>query len=196
MPRQPAWDLFHQATTVEGRNSERLWERFTRGTYPEVRRMAGWNLRRLGASRRLGDVMNVEDVAVETYGRLFVARRTVRDPRTWSFKVIRFIVIEWLRDEPEKRLPLEVGVSKFSDEDQTRLATVPEDDYEGRRPILHQRLRNAIRLLPVKRRRIIIAHYYCGIPRDELPAFFGIKRNSVTQMLLRAHEELEQRLAL
>jgi RNA polymerase sigma-70 factor (ECF subfamily) len=75
--------------------------------------------------------------------------------------------------------------------------TPVEDDAVGHmeREELRQRVRDAIRELPERQRRVIFRADFEELPRDEIAREFGLNENAIAQLLFRARRSLQSSLA-
>lgn len=174
------WGYFHLARAAKGRKEESFWRRFVEGIEPEMRGFARAFLRKSGAKRKLGDLVEAEDVLFEALLRLYEARHRVEQPRSWLYAVVRNVVLEHLRKAPED------GSSEKG------LETIPVPAQNAREMDLATRrqVRSAILRLRKPDRELIIAYYYLNVGRKDLAQASGIKCNSVTQQLLRSVRRL------
>jgi RNA polymerase sigma-70 factor (ECF subfamily) len=76
------------------------------------------------------------------------------------------------------------------------LDTPVEDDTHVRmeREELRRRVRDAIRELPERQRRVIFRADFEELPRDEIAREFGLNENAIAQLLFRARRNLESNL--
>jgi RNA polymerase sigma-70 factor, ECF subfamily len=76
------------------------------------------------------------------------------------------------------------------------LDTPVEDDTHVRmeRDELRRRVRDAIRELPERQRRVIFRADFEELPRDEIAREFGLNENAIAQLLFRARRNLESNL--
>lgn len=194
MSNESGWSSYHQARAARSRKeAERFWARFVEATSPDIRRFAGWRLRTSGAQERLRGSVEPDDILLEAYCALYASERPVRNPRAWLCRVIRRIVSRLKRRRPAEEVELDrvhEGYAGRAQEQERAPLAKPDDHSSNGSPRSRRLVRRAIQRLPPMQRRLVFGWYYLNIPRDELPAWLGIKPNSVTQLHLRAIKSL------
>lgn len=137
--------------------------------------------------RLLGNAADADDVAQETFVRLYQQRATLdphRPLRAWLFTVARRLCID--RQRHRHRHPTE------------SLAAAPAPEYRAddvERRELAAQIASAIAALPEEQRAAIVLAEYHGLPQAEIAGILNCSIKSVETRLYRARQHLRRRLA-
>lgn len=153
------------------------------------RPVAGFILRMVGDS----DIAN--DLAQETFVRVYEARRRYRAHsgfRGWLFTIAANLARNhnrWRARHPTKRLggPETEGMPDPPD-------TRPQPDVEADRLELAAAVRAAVARLPEDLRVAVLLAEYQGLRQDEIARAIGCSRKAVEMRLYRARAELRKHL--
>jgi RNA polymerase sigma-70 factor (ECF subfamily) len=141
------------------------------------------------ATRMLGDRMEAEDVAQETFMRIWqqAPRWRTGEARfdTWVHRVVLNLCYDRLRkqrEDPADELPEQIDPGALPD---ARLDTASRD----------ARLRDALAALPARQREALVLNYYQELSNLEAAALMGITVDALESLLARARRTLRTLLA-
>jgi RNA polymerase sigma-70 factor (ECF subfamily) len=106
--------------------------------------------------------------------------------RTYLFVIARNELNQWLRDEKKKQ-NAQVDLDQSSLDE---LVSSPSKQYA--REEEKQRLRAALRRLPVEQQTLLEMHYWYGIAAADLAVMFETNANNILQRLHRARKKLRE----
>nr|WP_232071661.1 RNA polymerase sigma factor [Paraburkholderia pallida] len=141
------------------------------------------------ATRMLGDRMEAEDVAQETFMRIWKQAPHWRTGEakfdTWLHRVALNLCYDRLRgrrETPADTLP-----------DEADPAAAPEQQLEAR--TRDERVRAALAALPVRQREALVLTYYQELSNLEAASLMGISVDALESLLARARRTLRAQLA-
>ena len=153
------------------------------------------------AFRYLGDERKAEDVAQETFLRVYTARSRWRPDakfHTWLFTIASRLCLNAIRSQRRERRvmrPAAVG-GDGSDElagaPARRTASPPDGVLAAERAEL---LRRAVAALSENQRRALLLHRFEGLSYREVAEAMGLTLEAVRSLLVRARRNLHDRLA-
>jgi len=161
------------------RNAPASLERLIAEHQPRVERLA---YRLLGWSDDVGDV--VQDVFV----RALRGRRRFRSESSVSTWLTR-ITINACRSHRRRSAVRRVFTPASADE-----ATAEHHGEDAHRDERCERVRDAIRALPLKYREVVVLRYLEDLPVREVAKLLAVRRNAVEVRLLRARKYLRSDL--
>ena len=131
---------------------------------------------------RLGDPLEAEEAAQESFVRAFLSLKKLRKPESfyaWLLGIAGRVLKEQFRSEERRRQEREVAA-----------ALLPERDPDATELPLEQ----AIALLPESYRQVILLRYYEGLSCQEVGQRLAMPLGTVTKTLSRAYALLRQEL--
>jgi RNA polymerase sigma-70 factor (ECF subfamily) len=138
--------------------------------------------------RVLGDWHRAEDIAQETFLRVYRAAKNY-EPKakftTWLYR----IVINLCFDE-QRRIAKDTAPAKDA------IPPVPaESDYNAaERKEVVEAVKSAVNELPERQRLAVILHRYDGLSHAEIGQVTGWTKSAVESLLVRAYENLRKKL--
>lgn len=139
------------------------------------------------AYRFLGDPNEAEDIAQETFLRLYRAADRYQPRaslRTYLFRIAKNLCIDFLRKkrpEPMEHIPETMDLDS------------PQDQLERAQSI--QIILNSIEALPEHQRMAILLRHNSGLRYQEIADVMEVTVSAVESLLVRARKTLRQRLA-
>ena len=144
-----------------------------------------WNrsLRRF-IGRRVRTVVDIEDLAQETYLRLLRARdlQAVRNPQAYLFRVASHVYAEW-RDH---QLPAEL----IEPADEDFLADPRDPEFELEAEVSQERLSLALEGLAPMTRAVVLLKFREALPCKEIAQLLDLTDRQVRRHLTRGFEKL------
>lgn len=141
------------------------------------------------AYRLLGDWHRAEDVAQETFMRLGQAAHTYQPQAkftTWLYRIVHNLSIDQQRRTGSTPLRSQAA----QDEPQDAPASDSVEKRECARLV-----QEAVEGLPDRQRRVIVLHRYEGLSHPEISEVTGWSQSAVESLLVRAYENLREKLA-
>ncbi len=141
------------------------------------------------AYRLLGDWHRAEDVAQETFLRLYQAARHYQPQArftTWLYRIVYNLSIDEQRrvaSHPASRPPPEIEPQDVSAGDAAQKSETA------------RLVQQAVNALSERQRRVVILHRYEGLSHAEIATVTGWSRSAVESLLVRAYENLRKNLA-
>jgi len=138
--------------------------------------------------RVLGDWHRAEDVAQETFLRVYRAANHYKPKAkftTWLYR----IVINLCFDEQRKRAK---AVAPLEDVDPAVLAE--SDCNAAERKEVVKSVKTAVNELPERQRLVVILHRYDGLSHTEIAEVTGWTTSAVESLLVRAYANLREKL--
>ncbi|HAK95251.1 MAG TPA: RNA polymerase subunit sigma-70 [Planctomycetes bacterium] len=152
------------------------------------------------AFRYLGDERKAEDVAQETFLRVYKARARWRPDakfHTWLFTITSRLCLNAIRSQRRERRVMRPAAGA---DDRDALAGAPErrtpSPAEG--VLAAERaelLRRAVAELSENQRRALLLHRFEGLSYQEVAEAMGLTLEAVRSLLVRARRNLHDRLA-
>ncbi len=144
------------------------------------------------ACRFLGDEGDAEDVAQETFIRIFRAARTYTPDAkftTWLYTIVRNLCFNVLRKRKSAEIVSadEEGIPELPSPSVSQLQQIIQNQ-------LRERVRKAVERLPDHMRMAVLLHKFQGLQYDEIAAIFGCSVNAVKLRVHRAKAILAQEL--
>jgi len=141
------------------------------------------------AMRIVGDVHVAEDLAQEVLLRTY--RSLSRFDATqrlgpWIFGIAAHVCRDWLRRRSRRREQVQEHI------EEAETAPAAADVAAAREQ--RNRVRRAVRRLPLKYREVIVLHYLESLGYDDVAASLGIKPAAARRRALRAREMLRRYL--
>ncbi len=142
------------------------------------------------AYRLLGDWHLAEDVAQETFVRLYRAACTYKPQAkftTWLYRIVYNLAV----DQQRRRANAPVSLDAAQEE--------PEDP-SGSRPVeleqreLAEQVQRAIARLPERQRRVLLLHRYEDLSHGDIAQVTGWSPSAVESLLVRAYTRLREEL--
>jgi RNA polymerase sigma-70 factor, ECF subfamily len=145
--------------------------------------------------RMLGDRHRAEDLAQETFTRVFTQRKKYQRRSkfsTWLWRIALNLCYDALR-APERR---EAACSEPEDEmgDLTLVSSGPVPDDDAVRAEEDQLVRQALASLPETYRTILILRHYEDLKFREIAEILGIPQGTVKSRMAEALSQLSRRL--
>lgn len=141
------------------------------------------------ATRMLGDRMEAEDVAQETFVRIWKQAPHWKEGEarfdTWIHRVALNLCYDRLRgrrEDPVAELP-----------DEADPQALPDLQLDAR--VRDQRVRAALATLPARQREALVLNYYQELSNIEAAALMGITVDALESLLARARRSLRAQLA-
>lgn len=131
---------------------------------------------------RLGDPLEAEEAAQESFVRAFLSLKKLRKPESfyaWLMGIAGRVLKEQFRSHQRRR-----------DEREAAAALLPETEPEASEVPLEE----AIALLPESHRQMILLRYYEGLSCQEVGQRLAVPLGTVTKTLSRAYALLRQEL--
>jgi RNA polymerase sigma-70 factor, ECF subfamily len=147
------------------------------------------------AWRYFNDRQKAEDIAQETFLRVYNARKSYRPEakfRTWLLRIATNLCISSLRKKKLQVRRLTIGEDEKEREIADDGAADPAFAPEQRET--RSRVRQAVETLPDRQRMAIILSRFHGLSYPELEKTLGISRMALKSLLHRARETLKERL--
>ena len=141
------------------------------------------------ATRMLGDRTEAEDVAQETFLRIWKQAPGWREGEarfdTWLHRVVLNLCYDRLRGRREEPVDVLPDVPDPQPEPATRAETRSRD----------ARVRQALAALPVRQREALVLQYYQEMSNVEAANLMGITVDALESLLARARRNLRAQLA-
>ena len=141
------------------------------------------------AFRTLGHWDVAEDVAQETFLRVYRAARTYKPQAqfsTWLYRIVVNLCLDEQRRRAKAALPLEAVASEG-------LPASQENPAERRE--LSELVRTAVQQLPDRQRMAVVLHRYDGLSHTQISEVTGWSESAVESLLVRAYGNLREKLA-
>jgi RNA polymerase sigma factor (sigma-70 family) len=170
-----------------------LVERVGRQDPAAVRTLVARKLPRLLAlaTRMLGDRMEAQDVAQETFMRVWHQAPRWKEGAarfdTWLHRVALNLCYDRLRRQREE------PAAEIADEADPDPAVAPDVQLEGR--ARGEQVRAALAALPVRQREAVVLNYYQELSNVEAAGLMGITVEALESLLARARRNLRAQLA-
>jgi RNA polymerase sigma-70 factor (ECF subfamily) len=140
------------------------------------------------ACRFLGDPVEAEDIAQETFLRVFEAAKRYDNRatfRTWLFTITKRLCFDHVR----KRKP-----GYIAETPEIAGGDVPYERLEANET--QQYVRQAIASLPENQRMAVLLQHYEGLSYAEVANVLGVSQSAVESLLVRAKRTLRKRLSV
>ena len=148
-------------------------------------------------SRMIRDRVVAEDLAQETFLRVYKARERYRPEArftTWLYRIATNLVLNAIRDRKGEVSPTtdegpdgEPPLEQFIDTKPTAEQQLIQRDRE-------RLIRQAIEALPEKQRAAVILHKYQEVDYRQIAKVLSVSESAVKSLLFRAYETLRARL--
>jgi RNA polymerase sigma-70 factor (ECF subfamily) len=138
--------------------------------------------------RVLGDWHKSEDVAQETFLRVFRAAKRYKPQARFTTWIYR-IVVNLCLDEQRKRSKT---AATLDDADPAVLAESQSSEAERKEVV--ELVKRAIGELPERQRVAVVLHRYDGLTHGEISEVTGWTQSAVESLLVRAYANLRERL--
>ncbi|HUU15208.1 MAG TPA: sigma-70 family RNA polymerase sigma factor [Terriglobia bacterium] len=151
-------------------------------------------------SRMLRDPAMAEDLAQETFMRVYQAReRYEPDAKftTWLYRIATNLALNALRDRKEVTPPFEQDFEGEASEprDASRIPDARPTAEQALMESERQRIiRQAVESLPERQRAAVVLHKYQDVDYRQIAKVLGVSESAVKSMLFRAYEALRLRL--
>jgi RNA polymerase sigma-70 factor (ECF subfamily) len=187
----------HRKTPVDvadnGGADELLARQFSAGDNAAFERIVRQNSTEIAAlaNRLLGWCGDVEDVVQDIFFSAFQARKKFKGNcsiRTWLFT----ITLNKCRTRRYKRMLRQKSFSKLAQKDPKAHAGSDQRLVESE---TFEKVRDAVKALPVKYREPIVLRYLQELAIDDIAEILALSRNAVEVRLTRARTMLKQDLA-
>ncbi len=152
------------------------------------------------AYRYLGDERRAEDIAQDTFLRVYKARERWRPEakfHTWLFTITSRLCLNAIRSRQRERRVIRPAIGT---DERDSLATAPDrrtaSPVDGalaeERAVL---IRRAVGELSENQRRALLLHRFEGLSYQEVAEAMGLSLEAVRSLLVRARKNLHDRLA-
>ena len=174
-----------------------LVERVARNDASAVRQLVARKLPRLLAlaARMLGDRMEAEDVAQETFMRVWKQAPHWREGEarfdTWLHRVAMNLCYDRLRMRRET--PDDTAADTLADDGELERPGGPEAALEARQH--GARVREALAALPARQREALVLTYYQELSNAQAASLMGLSVDALESLLVRARRSVRARLA-
>lgn len=141
------------------------------------------------AFRTLGHWDLAEDVAQETFLRVYRAAKTYQPQArftTWLYRIVVNLCLDEQRRRARTALPLEAVAPEGLPASQANPAEKKE---------LAELVRAAVQELPNRQRLALVLHRYDGLSHTEISEITGWSESAVESLLVRAYANLREKLA-
>ena len=141
------------------------------------------------AFRTLGRWDIAEDVAQETFLRVYRAARTYQPQAkftTWLYRIVVNLCLDEQRRRAKAALPLDAVAPEG-------LPASQDNPLERRE--LSELVRRAVQQLPDRQRLAVVLHRYDGLSHTEISEVTGWSESAVESLLVRAYATLREKLA-
>ena len=138
--------------------------------------------------RVLGDWHRAEDVAQETFLRVYRAAKRYKPQAkftTWLYRIVVNLCLDEQRKQGKTAAPLE-------DADPAVLAESESNAAERKEVV--ESVRAAVSELPERQRLVVILHRYDGLSHGEITEVTGWTKSAVESLLVRAYANLREKL--
>lgn len=178
-----------------------LLARVAREDASAVRQLVSSKLPRLLAlaARMLGDRMEAEDVAQETFVRVWKQAPHWREGEarvdTWLHRVAMNLCYDRLRSRRETPddVPEDLRPAQEGEHDAAQAASIPEAALEARQQ--GARVRGALAALPPRQREALVLTYYQELSNAEAAGLMGLTVEALESLLARARRNLRAQFA-
>ncbi|HUV65832.1 MAG TPA: sigma-70 family RNA polymerase sigma factor [Sedimentisphaerales bacterium] len=141
------------------------------------------------AFRTLGHWDLAEDVAQETFLRVYRAAKTYQPQArftTWLYRIVVNLCLDEQRRRARTALPLEAVAPEGLPASQANPAEKKE---------FAELVRAAVQELPNRQRLALVLHRYDGLSHTEISEITGWSESAVESLLVRAYANLREKLA-
>jgi len=146
--------------------------------------------------RYVGERNTAEDLAQETFIRVFKARHSFKPTNTfsaWLFSIAVNLCLNYIRDSKKRRT-----ISLFSGEDDSPISIKDENAKTAsdnfKRLELKIAVRDALNSLPEKQKMAVILNRYDEYSYEEIAKIMNLSLTAVKSLLFRARESLKEKL--
>ncbi len=168
-----------------------LMARLARGDVSAIGELAHRHERRVLelAFRTLGHWDLAEDVAQETFLRVYRAAKTYQPQAkftTWLYRIVVNLCLDEQRRQGKGAVPLEAVAPEGLPASQENRAEKKE---------LAELVRAAVQQLPERQRLVLVLYRYDGLSHAEISEITGWSQSAVESLLVRAYGNLREKLA-
>lgn len=138
--------------------------------------------------RILGDWHKAEDVAQETFLRVYRAAKRYKPQArftTWLYRIVVNLCFDEQRRQAKIAAPLE--------EVDPAMLTEPETSSAERKEVV-KLVKAAVDVLPERQRLALILHRYDGLSHSEICEVTGWSKSAVESLLVRAYASMREKL--
>lgn len=148
--------------------------------------------------RMIGDLAVSEDLAQETFLRVYLARaRYRREARfsTWLYRIATRLALNFLRDHRHQRRACSLDAPRGEDEGGWELPDrAPGVEARLVGDERRRRIQRAVAALPARQRAAVLMHKYQECDYREIAAVLRLSTSATKSLLFRAYETLRREL--